>query len=796
MTVTEQVPSPAGTRPAPADGGRPLVGRDTELLVLGGRLTDPDARLVTLTGPGGVGKSALARAFTPAPGRFRGARRADLSPAASADEAAATVLRLAAELRRIPGDADALLVLDGCDHHGEPLTTMLTELLTPAGRLRVLATSREPLRIVGERLLPVRRLPVPAPEAEEPGVLSGNASVALFTRAARDAAPGFALTEANTSAVAALCVLLEGLPLALELAAGRLRLFTPQVLLARLRHRGGALTALSGGPAGAPARHRSLAALAESAVAGLSRDELTLLGQLSVCEPGFGQSMLERMSPLPRAGTDAVLDALLDRSLVVVLDEEQGEPRFAVPEPVRSHMSEELAADGLLEAALDRHAAAYRQLVTGAEVRLTGPRQGHWLHVLAAEHPNVVAALHRLRQCGAVEDVASLVLALRLPWLVQGQLRTGVEWCDALGQEEPGAGPGTGPGAGPGMGPGMGMGMGPDATGSRPALPEPLRARLVDLSATFTLALGDADLAVRRHRRALALCKRLGDRRQTALVSARMGLALLHHGDPAGAVAALGPALTALESLGTAAPAADAAVALAAALRAQGDGRKAREMLDKGLDAHRRIADARGLAAALREAAAVAVELDDTRGADGALRESLELYRSLGERTELPGALEELALLWLRTDPAAGPRTIRVLAAAEAVRGALGGTRAPDRRTAVEAALDTLRSRLHPTGYAAAWAEGTRMPPATAVEEALAAPEPRAHPAAPTPEAQPLTPRQVQVAMLVAEGMTNRQIASRLDISEWTVVNHVRQIMRRLGATSRLQVAWSVGRWT
>ncbi|MFI5689294.1 ATP-binding protein [Streptomyces sp. NPDC051636] len=778
MTVTQQVSRPARTRPAPADTGRPLVGRDAELLVLGGRLADPDARLVTLTGPGGVGKSALARAFAPAPGQFRGVRAADLSPAASADEAAATVLRLAAELRRIPGDADALLVLDGCDHHGEPLTTMLTELLTPAGRLRVLATSREPLRIAGERLLPVPRLPVPAPEAEEPGVLSGNASVALFTRAARDAVPGFALTEANAPAVGALCTLLEGLPLALELAAGRLRLFTPQVLLARLRHRGGALTALSGGPAGAPARHRSLAALAESAVTGLSRDELALLGQLSVCEPGVGLSMLERMSPLPRAGGDTVLDALLDRSLVVVLDQEQGEPRFAVPEPVRSHMGEELAADGLLEPALDRHAAAYRQLVTGVEARLTGPRQGHWLRVLAAEHPNVVAALRRLRQRGAIEEAALLVLALRLPWLVQGHLKTGVEWCDALGQEEPEAGPG------------------PDVTALPPALPEPLRARLVDLSATFTLALGDADLAVRRNRRALALCKRLGDRRQTALVSARMGLALLRYGDPGGAVTALGPALTALESLGAAAPAADAAVALAAALRAQGDTRKAQDMLDKGLDAHRRIADARGLAAALREAAAVAVERDDTRSAAGALRESLELYRSLGERTELPGVLEELALLWLRTDPAAGPRTTRVLAAAEAVRGALGSTRAPDRRTAVGEALDTLRSRLHATGYAAAWAEGTRMPPATAVEEALAAPEPQARPAAPTPEAQPLTPRQVQVAMLVAEGLTNRQIASRLDISEWTVVNHVRQIMRRLGATSRLQVAWSVGRWT
>ncbi|MFE0512108.1 ATP-binding protein [Streptomyces sp. NPDC058964] len=773
MTVTQQAPSARGTHPAPTGTGRALVGREAELVVLRGRLADPDARLVTLTGPGGVGKSALAAAFEAEPGQFRGVRTADLGPAASADEAAATVLRLAAELRRVPGDPDALLVLDGCDHHGEPLTTVLGELLTPAGRLTALATSREPVRITGERLLPVPRLPVPPPGDDDPGELAGNASVALFVRAARDAVPGFALTEENAAAVAALCTLLEGLPLALRLAASRLRLFTPQVLLARLRHRGGALTALSGGPSDAPARHRSLAALAESSVAGLSRGQLALLGQLAVFEPGFGLPMLERVSPLPRADTDAVLDSLLDRSLVVALDQEQGEPRFAVPEPVRSHMAEELAADGLLDAALDRHAAAYRQLVTTVEPRLTGPRQGHWLHVLAAEHPNVVAALRRLHQCGAAEDVASLVLALRRPWLVQGHLKEGVEWCEAVGRDEE-----------------------PDAPASRPALSEPLRARLVDLSATFTLALGDADLAVRRHRRALALCKRLGDRRQTALVSARMGLALLRFGDPAGAVTALGPALTALESLGAAAAAADATVALAAALRAQGDTRKARDLLEKGLEAHRRVADARGLAAALREWAATAGERDDAQGAARALRESLELYRSLGERTELAGALEELTLLRLRTDPSAGPRATRALAACAALRGRLGSVPAPDRRAAVDEALGSLRSRLHATGYAAAWTEGTRMAPATALEEALAAPDPGTRPAAPTPEAQPLTPRQVQVAMLVAEGLTNRQIAARLDISEWTVVNHVRQIMRRLGCTSRLQVAWSVGRWT
>ncbi|WP_329312502.1 LuxR C-terminal-related transcriptional regulator [Streptomyces sp. NBC_01262] len=729
-----------------------LVGRDMERVVLAGRLRDAAVRLVTLTGPGGVGKSRLAAevargalgdAFAEV--RFLDMTRPGAFPAEAAKELRA----------RDGGPGRTLMVLDGCDL----AASSVSALLDADPRLVVLATCLEPLRVYGERLLPVAPLGVPT-GSDDPEELRGVPSVELFVRRARDADPGFALTAENAAAVAEICVLLEGLPLALELAAGRLRLFPPQTLLARLRQ---GTTTLSGGPADAPERHRSLGALAEWSCAGLGAGQRTLLEELAVYERGFGLSLVG----VGRT-REAELERLLDRSLVTVMEDEHGEPRFAVPEPIRSYCRGELEESGRADAALDGHADRYRRLVAAVEPRLAGTEQERWLKTLAAEGPNVLAALGRLYERGEYEAAAGMVVACRQPWLVQGRQREGLDWCDRMD--------------------------------SIAAVPEPLRVRLVDMSGSFAAARGEAAEAVQRHRRALALCKRTGDRKQSALVSAHLGAALLRGGDPQAAQAALGPALTALESLGAAGPAAEAATALAAAHRARGDRRRARELLERAQDTCRRLRDNRGLAGALRESAALAEGADDLDGAGRALRESLRLYGAIGERSELPATLDAFALLLLRTSPGQQPRVVRLIAAADALRTELA-VKAPDERWAdIEEALTGLRARLQWNGFATAWAEGLRLTPSGAVAEALSAPVASGRTAEgegeqPDAAAQSLTPRQVQVAMLVAEGMTNRQIAARLTISEWTVVNHVRQVMRRLNCTSRVQVAWSVGRW-
>ncbi len=751
-----------------------LVGRELETALLHERLRDPLVRLVTVTGRAGVGKSRLAlEAVREVGGEF--ARVAVLDATAPGGWPALSELSVPSG-QSAPSQPPAppapsgpsgpsgriLLLLDDCDHEARPAAAQALEALTADPRVVVLATSVEPLGVYGELLLPLAPLPVPGPRrgpasaAADPHALQEVASVALFVRRAREADPAFSLTLENAAAVAEICRLLGGLPLALELAARRLRLFPPHLLASRLR---GRTTMLSGGPANAPARHRSLAALAEWSCRGLDGADRELLERLSVYEPGFG---------LWAAGlsAEAAVETLLDRGLLAVVGEEQGELRLAVPEPVRSHARAELAGSGGEAAALDAHAERYRSLVSGAQPGLRGTEQARVLRELAAEGANVIAALRRLRERGDGEAAAAVVLGCRLPWLAQGRLREGLEWCDHT----------------------------TEAGGA--ALPEAVRARLADLSGVFALALGDPQEAVRRHRHALSLGKNAGDRRQNALVSARLGAALLESGDPAGARAVLVTALSALESMGVTGGAASAAASLAAALRADGDRRKAQDTLDRAVEAFRRIRDGRGLAGALRTVAALALEGDEPDRADRALRESLRLYGAVGERSELPGLLEEFALLLMRTAPAQRPRTVRLLAAADTLRAETGAEVADEWRSAAERARTELGARMDWTDFAVAWAEGVRMTVPEAVAEGLSAPAPSHRPsAAPAPEDRSLTPRQVQVALLVSEGMTNRQIAAKLDISEWTVVNHVRQVMRRLGCSSRVQVAGAVGRW-
>ncbi|MEU2246113.1 LuxR C-terminal-related transcriptional regulator [Streptomyces sp. NPDC019224] len=726
-----------------------LVGRETETAALRERLLSPGVRLVTLTGRAGVGKTRLARqavrelggAFAhveavdaTVPGALRG-----LGPALPGDTAG----------RRV------LLLLDGCDHEAREPAAEAAVALAGDPRVVVLVTAVEPLGVYGEQLLPLGPLPVPGEDdGEEPHAVASVASVALFVRRARDADPSFALTLENSAAVAEICTLLGGLPLALELAALRLRLLPPHLLAARLR---GRTTVLAGGPVNAPARHRSLTALAEWSCHGLEPAALALLERLAVYEPGFG---------LAAAGLadEEGLEPLMDRGLLTVVGEERDGLRLAVPEPVRSHARARAAGADGAGAVADAHAERYRRLVAAVLPGLAGTGQDRLLREAAAESPNVLAALRRLHERGDGEAAAAMVLGCHLPWLAQGRLREGLEWCDAVAEGGP--------------------------------LAEALRARLTDLSGVFALALGDPQEAVRRHRRALALGKSVGDRRQNALASLRLGTALLRSGDAAAARSVLVTAHSALSTMGVTGGTAEAAVALAAALHAEGDRRKARDMLVRAEETFRRSRDGRGLAGALRALAGLDLEGDEPEPAEAALREALRLYEAIDERTELPGSLEEFALLLLRSQPAQRPRAVRLLAAADVLRQRTRAEVPQEWRSRAERARTELGARLDWPDFATAWAEGVRMSAPTAVAEALSSPVPSRRPAAgAAAEAQSLTPRQAQVALLVAEGLTNRHIAARLDISEWTVVNHVRQVMRRLGCTSRVQVAGAVGRW-
>ncbi|MFE2322347.1 LuxR C-terminal-related transcriptional regulator [Streptomyces sp. NPDC059385] len=774
--------------------------------MLEGALRDPGTRMVTLVGPAGVGKSVLAAAvastLTPGPAGTPGTPVFDAlrgtAPGAGA----------------MPAAGRTLLLLDGCDHARRRSPEAMAALLAAHPGVTVLATALEPLGLYGERTVQVAPLPVPLPhevETGDPTELGRVPAVVLFVLRATRSCPGFALTEENAEAVGRLCALLEGLPASLELAAGRMRLYSPAALLARLTRSPGAL---SGGPASTPERHRSLAALAEFGLEGLTADERELVERLSVHEGGFGAL------GVPRSAEDA-LDRLLERGVLRLAHPDgarAAEPRYAVPEPVRSYCLARLAdaGDGRREEAADEHADRYARLAATAAPRGRGPGPAPWVGRLAhqagkhhgrregrgasrgpggpqgppgtrkaapppfpppgprrgragarprAPNPDR-GALERLVARGDRATAAATVLACREPWLAQGRLREGTAWCERMPAEGP------------------------------PGLPEPVLARLTELAGVLALARGETAEAVHLLRSALDRSKRLGDRRQTAAIGAQWGEALLADGDPHGAVAALEPAAAALESMGAAAAAARARTSLARAQHELGRTRAAAKLLDQAQSALRRVGDVRGLAEALRGRAALEADSGEHEDAFRSLREGLRLAEECAEHTRLPWLVEDFALAALRVTPEQRPRVVRLLTASEALRARIGATAPAARRASLAEVSDGLRVRLGWTGFTRARTEGLALGPAGALREALSSPAPARTRTAEEAGPQPLTPRQVQVAMLVAEGMTNRQIAEKLGLSEWTVVNHVRQIMRRLGCSSRIQVAWASGRWS
>ncbi len=420
---------PAGMIPEPVT---PLLGREPEVAAVLDVVVREGARLVTLTGPGGVGKSRLAveAAHRLGPDFADGVRFVELAAVPAADLVAAAVaagLGLTTSAGRLLADLQAylrarrlLLVLDNVEHVAEA-APLLAELLAAAPGLVVLATSRVVLRLRGEHEWPVPPLPVP-PAGDDEG-LPGYASVGLFADRARAVAPDFTLDGGNAAAVAEICRRLDGLPLALELAAARVRVLPPQALLSRLGER---LSLLTAGARDLPRRQRTLRDTLDWSFGLLSAGEQEMLARLGVFAGSFDLSAADALCrpsrdavPAPgRAGP--VLDtlgALVDNSLVRP-ESRGGQLRFGLLETVREYALERLADSGGWAEAHARQAAYFLALAEPAESELQGRGQLAWLDRLEAEHDNVRAAMSWLVDHGPLEDANRLLsLTWRFWWL-------------------------------------------------------------------------------------------------------------------------------------------------------------------------------------------------------------------------------------------------------------------------------------------------------------------------------------------------------------------------------------------
>jgi len=807
MTEPASAGSPSQGRPSALSGtgaraeaspGRlpvPLtsfVGREGEIAEV--EQAQAGARLLTLTGAGGAGKTRLAGAVaerSAAADRFAdGVFWVDLVPLADGELVAQSVAG-ALQVGEQPGESlgvtlsgflasrRVLLVLDNCEHVGPAVARLLVVLLSACPGLCVLATSRASLGVPGEVVWPVPPLSVEAgPSAA--GELGAIEAVRLFVDRARAAAPGFRLTQDNAWTVLSICRRLDGLPLAIELAAARTPVLTAVQILVRLDD---SLRLLTRGAATEAPHHKTLRATLDWSHALLDASEQRLFRRLGVFAGGFTLEATEAVcadgDDPAGAGTGLAVEDVLDRladllekSLVVLADRQaEAEARYRLLEPIRQYAVERLEAAGEQAAVRARHAGYFLALAEAAEPELTGAAAHEWYERLQRDLGNLRAALDwGLGDDGDDETAPRLLSALWRFAQTRGHIREAAEWADRVVARLP------------------------------DRVPAAVRARAHYAVGVVFGALGRKD-AIDQVKLALDLFTEQDDRLGMAWALNDLGWLTLTI-DAAGPAQAAVYYLASVEhkrAIGNAWDLAITLTNLGEVARMSGDYEAAEAYFTEVIELPGAIGD-KQTGDVLHNLGHLALHRHEVSRAESRFREGLALHARLGYRRGAAECLAGLASVHVVRGEA--ERATVLFGASAGLLDAAGVRLDEPTHSEVQAHVDAARTRLGEAAWKAAWQRGWSQPAddLAALVERLANALPDEAPAAATTPLTPalpggLTAREREVAVLLAAGLTNDEIADELTVVSKTVEKHVTNILSKLGFDNRAQVAaWAVAR--
>ena len=730
----------AGNLPADTTS---FIGRRREITEV--RRLVAASRLVTLVGVGGVGKTRLAiEVARRMHGDFvDGVWLVDLAPLASGAELAQTVVSTIDVVDRSARDPveklvehlaqrRSLLLMDNCEHLLDDCSPLVHRLLRSAAGLRVLATSRRGFEIAGEHLYEV------APLRQDDAV---NLLVERAT--ARD--PHFTLSDENQLVVAKLCAQLDGIPLAIELAATRLRSLAPETLLERLGDRFALLTA---GSRAALPRQQTLRALIDWSYGLCSTRERLLWEQLSVFVGSFDLETAEGVCSLPDLPTGEIvnaLDGLVAQSIVISEDRRSGR-RYRMLETIRQYGLQRLGDSGREPALRRRYRDFYLERARRTADSWSGPRQEACLALLRDDHDNLRAAFELSVAEGDAGTALELVAALRHHWYADVFLSEGRRWLDhALSLPDGDQGP---------------------------------RARALWVAAWVSLLQGDRDVAGAR----LSECEAIGDHTSAAFATSLRGTAALFAGDLPASIDYFERGMEALRQEDSTEGVLAASFQLATSLAHAGELERAIEVCERAVAISEQCGESWGRSCLLWTWGYAAWLQGDAGSAGELTHAALSLQRRVCDPVAVALMIELLA--WVAASESEFAQSARLLALADWIWrrvgtgiAAFGPHHAAHHERCAEQ-IGTAREQVE-------LSEGLSV--ARVIELALGEEE-HVPAAVPEPDAA-LTPREWEVARLVARGMTNREIAQSLVVSPRTVDGHVEHILAKLGFRSRAQVA-------